>query len=142
MRAELCSRGGNCMRALLIGTVTTTLVGCSCLVPPQSNLEPCPSRSWFGSSTRAPIELKPALFVPPPSPMTAKLRTAAKPTKPPSAQPANGSGQTDGNPHTPATATNEMPVSDQHSDTTDPVLTKAMATIAAKMGDPSSAQFD
>jgi hypothetical protein len=70
-----------------------------------------------------------------------KLRTAARPTKPSAAQPASGPGQADGRTHTPTAATNEMPVSDQHSDTTDPVLTKAKARIAAKMEDPSSAQF-
>lgn len=130
------------MRTLLIGAVSTTLIGCSCLVPPQANLEGCISKSCFDrTAARAPIELKPAPFMPNPTTTTVKPRTGAKVAKPSSAQPGNRAGLPDEKTHSPATLRTEAPAPDQRAGISDPVLTKAKSTIAAKMEDPASAEF-
>jgi hypothetical protein len=54
------------MRTLLIGALAATLVGCSCLLPPQSDLESCTAAIGFAcfdrTAARQPIEPKPASF--------------------------------------------------------------------------------
>ena len=52
------------MRTLLIGALAATLIGCSCVLPPQADLNgcsqtgglPCPSRT----AEDTPVELKPS----------------------------------------------------------------------------------
>jgi hypothetical protein len=129
------------MRTLLVGALSATLTSCSCLISPQSSLDGCTSRSCSQrTSTRAPIELTPTPFMP--SPATTKVRgpAAANTGKPSSAQsrPLNRGEETT---HSPTTAGTESPVSAQPARTSDPVLEKARATIAAKMDDPASAEF-
>jgi len=52
------------MRALLIGALAATLVGCSCFLPPQASIEGCTDRNGFTCFDRMaasqPIEPKPA----------------------------------------------------------------------------------
>jgi hypothetical protein len=54
------------MRTLLIGTLAATLVGCSCLLPPQASREACTDANGFACYDRTaasqPIEPKPASF--------------------------------------------------------------------------------
>jgi len=53
------------MRTLLIGALAATLVGCSCLLPPQPSIEGCTDVNGFacfGMAASQPIELKPASF--------------------------------------------------------------------------------
>lgn len=141
MRAELCSRGGNCMRTLLIGTVSTTLMGCSCLVPPQASVDWCPSKTCFDQSAhRAPIELLPAPFVSN-SATTTSSKSAVKLVKSQPEQRRNRVGAADEKVHPPTTEGTDAPTPDQHTEVSDPVLIKARSTIAAKMEDPASAEF-
>src|SRR5712671_2910183 len=54
------------MRTLLVGTMAATLVGCSCLLPPQSVMDACTDANGLACFDRTiasqPIELKPASF--------------------------------------------------------------------------------
>jgi len=54
------------MRALLIGALAATLVGCSCLLPPQASVEGCPDANGLACFERSadwrPIQPKPASF--------------------------------------------------------------------------------
>ena len=54
------------MRTLLIGALAASLVGCSCLLPPQASIEGCTDANKFacfdGMAASQPIELKPASF--------------------------------------------------------------------------------
>ncbi len=54
------------MRALLIGALAATLVGCSCLLPPQAGIEGCTDANGFACFDRTaasqPIEPEPASF--------------------------------------------------------------------------------
>jgi hypothetical protein len=54
------------MRALLVGALAATLVGCNCLLPPQPGIEPCTDANRFACFDRAaasqPIEPEPASF--------------------------------------------------------------------------------
>jgi len=54
------------MRALLIGALAATLVGCSCLLPPQARMEACTDTNGFACFDRMaanqPIEPEPASF--------------------------------------------------------------------------------
>lgn len=54
------------MRALLIGALAATLVGCSCLLPPQASIEGCTDANGFACFDRTaasqPIEPEPASF--------------------------------------------------------------------------------
>ena len=54
------------MRALLIGALAATLVGCSCLLPPQASVEGCPDANGLAcidrSSASLPIRPTPASF--------------------------------------------------------------------------------
>lgn len=160
------------MRALVIGGLSAILVGCSCLNSPQAMLEGCTSQACFDRTAAAssPLELSPAPFTP--NPATAKVKSAtvaktAKPTsvaakmaKPSSAQRGNripleaeasspiimkpefqASGQPTETKTTIATKL-AVPAPGQPSETSDSVLKKAKVTIAAKMEDTVSAQFD
>src|SRR5258705_3993727 len=52
------------MRTLLVGTLAATLVGCSCLLPPQASMEACADANGFACfgwmAASQPIEPKPA----------------------------------------------------------------------------------
>jgi len=78
------------MRTLLIGALGATLVGCSCLLPPQPSIEGCTDANGFACFDRMaasqPIELKPASFKI--ESVTAEIKStiAAKTQKPSSAR--------------------------------------------------------
>jgi hypothetical protein len=77
------------MRTLLIGTLAATLVGCSCLLPPQASREACTDANGFACYDRTaasqPIEPKPASFKTDSATIEIKSTIAAKTEKPLSA---------------------------------------------------------
>ena len=133
------------MRTLFIGTLAATLVGCSC-PSPQASMEACTDANGFGCLNRTaasrPIEpapassktssattrVKPTIAAKKEEPSTAHVRDrshlAAKEAKPPVIE-----------------AKVEAPASGRPAETSDPVIAKAKATIAAKLEDPASAEF-
>jgi hypothetical protein len=78
------------MRTLLIGVLAATLVGCSCLLPPQASMEACTDANWFPCFDRTasiqPIEPKPASFKTNSATTEIKSTIAAKTEKPSSAR--------------------------------------------------------
>ena len=77
------------MRTLLIGALAATLVGCSCLLPPQAGIETCADANGFACFDRTaasqPIEPKPASFQTNSATIEIKSTIAAKTEKPSSA---------------------------------------------------------
>jgi hypothetical protein len=134
------------MRALLLGALAATLVGCSCLLPPQVSMEACTDASGLACFDRTavsePIELRPASFKANSATIRAKSTMAAKKEKPPSAHVRDRA-------HLAAkkaksamiAAKSKPPASGQPAETSDPVIIKARTTIAAKLEDPASAEF-
>jgi hypothetical protein len=153
------------MRILVIGMLSLALIGCSCLMPQQASLE-----GFRLAVADPPAELEPAPFTT--SPATAKPKStathkptkparttsvAAKTAKPSSAGPANDSASVEETSpiimklETPPSAQiakqksppkPDVPASGQPAEGPDLILKKARATIAAKLEDPASAEFD
>jgi hypothetical protein len=140
------------MRTLFIGALAATLVGCSCLFPPQASMEACTDANGVGCLNRTtasrPIEPAPA------SSRTNSATTRAKPTiaantEEPStthirdrthlaAKEAKSSKEAK---PSVIEAKAEAPTSGRSVETSDPVIAKAKTTIAAKLEDPASAEF-
>ena len=132
------------MRTLLIGALAATLVGCSCLLPPQASMEACTDTNGCLNRMAAtrPVE-------PPPAPPKANSTTtkgkpavAAK-TEEPSTPNARDKSHLAAKPAKRAVieAKLETPASSPSAETSDPVIIKAKTTIAAKLEDPASAEF-
>ena len=132
------------MRTLLVGTMAATLVGCSCLLPPQSVMDACTDANGLACFDRTvasqPIELKPASFKA--NSATTKAKLAAKTEK--------LSSDDDRDKHhlatkkaksTLAAAKVEPPASGHSAEPSDPVITRAKTAIAAKLEVPASAEF-
>ena len=122
------------MRTLLVGTMAATLVGCSCLLPPQSVMDACTDANGLACFDRTvasqPIELKPASFKA--NSATTKAKLAAKTEK--------LSSDDDRDKHhlatkkaksTLAAAKVEPPASAQPAQPSDPVVTIATTESAA-----------
>ena len=132
------------MRTLLVGTMAATLVGCSCLLPPQSVMDACTDANGLACFDRTvasqPIELKPASFKA--NSATTKAKLAAKTEKLSSdderdkAYLATAKAKS-----TTAAAKVEPPASGQSVEPSDPVITRAKTAIAAKLEVPASAEF-
>jgi hypothetical protein len=134
------------MRTLLIGVLAATLVGCSCPLPPQASMEACTDPNGFGCLNRMaasrPIE---------PTPQSSKTNSAATKVKSPIAAKTEEPSPTDVRDRrqpaekraksTVIEAKVEAPASGRPAETTDPVIIKAKTTIAAKLEDPTSAEF-
>jgi hypothetical protein len=77
------------MRALLIGALAATLVGCSCRLPPQASIEGCTDANGFACFDRTaasqPIEPQPASFKTNSATIEIKSAIAAATEKPSSA---------------------------------------------------------
>ena len=77
------------MRTLLIGALAATLVGCSCLLPPQASMEACTDANGLAcfdmTAANQPIEPKPASFKANSTTIEGKSTIAAKTKKPSSA---------------------------------------------------------
>ena len=134
------------MRTLLIGTLAATLVGCSCLLPPQASMEACTDASGFACFDRTvasqPVEPKPASFKTSPATIKVKSTIAAKTEKPSSAHIRDRAhlAAKEAKP-TVIAAKVEPPASGKPAETSDPVIIKAKTTIAAKLEDPATAEF-
>ena len=134
------------MRTLLIGTLAATLVGCSCLLPPQASMEACTDPNGFGCLNRTaasrPIEPTPASSRTSSATTRVKSTIAAKTEEPSSVvvrdrpQLAEKKAKS-----TMIEAKVEAPASGRPAETSDPVIIKAKTTIAAKLEDPTSAEF-
>jgi hypothetical protein len=130
------------MRTLVVGTLAATLVGCSCLLPPQTVMEACldpNGLACFKAVASQPIEPKPASFKTNSAPIKAKTAIAEKTEKP----------QSDDDRDRPHLATKtaksalaaakvEPPASGQAAEPSDPVITIAKTEIAAKTEEPPS----
>ena len=134
------------MRTLLIGALSATLVGCSCLLPPQASMEACTDANGLAcfdmTAANQPIEPKPASFKANSTTIEGKSTIAAKTKKPSS---ANARDRTHlamkTTKSTMIAAKVEPPACGQPAETSDPVIVKAKTTIAAKLEDPASAEF-
>jgi len=132
------------MRTLLIGALAATLVGCSCLLPPQTSMEACTDASGCLNRTAAtrPVEPAPASSRANSTTTKGKPAVAAKTEEPSTAHARE-------KPHLAAKAAKpavieakvEAPASGPPAEIPDPVIIKAKTTIAAKLEDPASAEF-
>ena len=136
------------MRTLFVGALAATLVGCSCLAPPQAGVETCigPSGSGFACLNRtaaAPASgPEPASSAPNFVRPKARPKIAAKkeePSSPPSSEKKPLATETAKSTATPAKA--EPVASGQSSKAPDPVIALAKVMVAAKLTDPASAEF-
>ena len=134
------------MRTLLIGVLAATLVGCSCLLPPQASMEACTDASGSGClngmAASRPIEPAPASSKTHSAAPRAKSTIATKTQEPSIAhgrdrpQLAEKKAKS-----TTVEAKVEAPASGRPAETSDPVIIKAKTTIAAKLEEPASAEF-
>src|SRR6266481_6359163 len=133
------------MRTLVVGTLAATLVGCSCLLPPQTVMEACMDRNGlacFKAVASQPIEPKPASFKANSALIKAKTAIAEKTEKPQSDDDRDRSHlATKMAKSSMAAAKVEPPVIGQAAEPSDPVPTKAKTAIAAKLEVPASAEF-
>ena len=134
------------MRALLIGVLAATLVGCSNSLLPQASMEACTDPNGFGGLNKmaASRPVDPAPTSSKTHSATTKVKstiaaraeersTAAVREKPQLAEKKPAS--------TVVEAKVEAPASSRPAETPDPVIAKAKTTIAAKLEDPAAAEF-
>jgi hypothetical protein len=133
------------MRSLLIGTLAATLVGCSCILPPQASMDACTDPNGFGCFNRMadsqPVEQKPAPSRTSSTKAGARSPTAAKKEEPSSAHVRDKPQLAEKKPKPAIEAKVEAPPPVRPAETPDPVISKAKITIAAKLEDPTSAEF-
>src|SRR6266403_3354176 len=143
------------MRTLVVGTLAATLVGCSCVLPPQTVMEACidpNGLACFKAVASQPIEPKPASFKANSAPIKAeqsdpvitiaKTEIAAKTEKLPSDDERdNAHLATTKAKSTMAAAKVEPPVIGRAAEPSDQVITMAKTAIAAKLEVPASAEF-
>ena len=134
------------MRTLLIGVLAATLVGCSCLLPPQASLEACTDTSGSGclNGMAASRSIEPAAASSRTNSATTKVKsTIATKTEQPSIAHVRDRPQLAEKKakSTMIEAKVETPASGRPAETSDPVIIKAKTTIAAKLEDPASAEF-
>ena len=130
------------MRTLVVGTLAATLVGCSCVLPPQTVMEACMDPNGlacFKAVASQPIEPKPASFKANSAPIKAKTAIAEKTEKPQSDDIRDRPRfATKKSKSTLAAAKVEPPASGQSAEPPDPVTTIATTEIAAKTEKPPS----
>ena len=133
------------MRTLLVGALAATLVGCSCLLPPQASMQACTDANGFACfgwmAASQPVEPKPASFRT--NSATTKVSTIAAKTEKPSSAHVRDRVHlaTKKAKFTTIAAKAGPPASRQPAETSDPVIIKAKTTIAAKLENPASAEF-
>jgi hypothetical protein len=128
------------MGLLIIGMLAGIMIGCGLLAPLQASFQECTSPGCFDKiAASRPMEPKPTPLATNAAITKAKSATAAKSRKRP---PAKLGRRTDlvKNAHPPTRIS--IAASDRPADTSDPVLNRAKASIAAKMEDPASAEFN
>jgi hypothetical protein len=134
------------MRTLFIGVLAATLVGCSCPLPPQASMEACTDPNGFGCLNRMaagrPIEPTPQSSTTNSAETRVRSPIAAKTEEPSIAHvvrdrpPAEKKAKS-----SMIEAKVDAPASGRPAETSDPVIIKAKATIAAKLEDATSAEF-
>ena len=134
------------MRALLIGALAATLVGCSCPLRQQAGVESCTDANGLACLDRTaasqPIEPKPVSFKTNSAPLEIKPAIAAKTEKPSSAHARDRAHLAVKTAKSAMIAAKvEPPASSQPPETSDPVIIKAKTAIAAKLENPASAEF-
>jgi len=134
------------MRTLLIGALAATLVGCSCLLPPQASMEACTDTSGSGCLNGMAFSrsIEPAPASSTTNSATIKINSAiATRTEQPSIAHVRDRPQLAEQKakSTVIEAKVEAPASGRPAETSDPVIIKARTTIAAKLEDPASAEF-
>jgi len=129
------------MRTLLIGALAATLIGCSCVLPPQADVNGCVQANGLPCSARtaedAPIELKPS---------STKVHSARKEAKSKPPKNSSSSAKADSQAATEkAKSTSPAAVEDsaanQPTQTSDSIMSRAKMAIAAKLENPASAEF-
>jgi hypothetical protein len=129
------------MRTLLIGALAATLIGCSCVLPPQADVNGCVQANGLPCSARtaedAPIELKPS---------STKIHSARKEAKSRPTKNSSSSAKADSQAATektksPGPAAAEDSAINQPAQTSDSVVSMAKMAIAAKLENPASAEF-
>src|SRR5262245_8324669 len=113
------------MKALLVGALAATLIGCTCAAPPQTTYQ-CTSGYACPGPAAAQIDAEPVVF---------KAESLAANTH----RPARTAAEKGAN-YTAAARIAPLPPA-QLSDKPDPVIEKAKATVAAMMENPASAVF-
>jgi hypothetical protein len=142
------------MRTLLIGAMAATMVACSCPpLPRQVSLQGCTDADGLtcldGIAATQPVEHAPASLNA--NVMTAKTKVAAKAERRSSAhardkahaaadtaKPTTVAAESEPS----AVANSELSASRQPAETSDAIIARAKMTIAAKMENPASAEFD
>ena len=140
------------MRTLIIGALATTLVGCSCYVPPQSGFEACTGgyACYDGNGALSHLsqatEPEPSSVDKSPAAPKEKTALAARTAKPSSAH-ADKTTRHAGR-STKSTATADANIWPAPAsavapppDAIDPVVDKAKIAVAVKLENPSSATF-
>jgi hypothetical protein len=134
------------MRTLLIGVLAATLVGCSCLLPPQASMDACMDASGPGCLNGMAVSrsTEPAPASSKTNSATTKVKsTIVTKTEQPSIAHVRDRSQLAEKKakSTMIEAKVEAPASGRPAETSDPVTIKAKTTIAAKLEDPASAEF-
>ena len=134
------------MRALFIGFLATTLVGCSNSMLPQASTEACTDPNGFGglNKMRASRPSEPAPASSQNHSEATKVRSAiaARAEERSTAAVRDRLQPAEKKPTSTVTeAKIEAPASGRPAETSDPVIVKAKTTIAAKLEDPASAEF-
>ena len=135
------------MRTLLVAPLFATLIGCSCPVPPRAMLDGCTSYGCFErTAVSQPIQLEPAPSKPSSAAPKKKPIASANRARPLPAKPVKSASLAEGKAPSiamvPASSQPSETASGQPSETADSVLKKAKATIAAKMENPTSVEFE
>jgi hypothetical protein len=134
------------MRTLLIGVLAATLVGCSCILPPQASMEACTDANGPGclngiAASRS-IEPAPASSKTNSAATKVKSAIATKTEQPSIAHVRDRPQLAEKKAKSTVIETKvEAPASGRPAETSDPVIIKAKTTIAAKLEDPASAEF-
>jgi hypothetical protein len=127
------------MGLLLIGMLAGILIGCGLLSPSQASLQKCTPQGCFDKiAANQPMESKSTRVATSPATTKAKSATAAKSRKRSSAKSGRRTDLAK-NAHPPTRIS--VSASDRPAETSDPVLNKAKTSVAAKMEDPTSAEF-
>ena len=132
------------MRTLFIGVLAATLVGCSCLLPPQASMEACTDTSGSGCLNGMAFSrsIEPAPASSTTNSATIKINSAiATRTEQPSIAHVRDRPQFAEKKAKPTVieAKVEAPASGRPAETSEPVIIKAKTTIGAKL--ESSAEF-
>jgi hypothetical protein len=133
------------MRTLLIGVLVATMVGCSCPpLPRQVSMQGCTDAdglTCLGTTRSSSIEQEFSSLTA--NSATTRTKTAAAKTEKRSSAHVRDKARpvAETTEHIVATAKAEPPASDQPAETSDQVIAKAKITIAARLENPTSAEF-